>query len=470
MISAKSFEFLSISHHNTNEDSAVTDLDFSDGSESPPDYEEVADVAQRQEMIFNIHTDTLYSKTSSDSGSLELSSDPVTKAKILQSSVFCIHREEGCRWAGPLGRLKGHLNTCQKDAVMCVSGCGAKIARVNMEDHVMFTCNNRKINCSHCKQLFTGAQIEEHQAACGFEPLYCENKCGQKVARNRLKAHMVNTCSKRLVGCKYCGRSFTADTLQSHQLQCPRFPVPCPNRCGDNTRRGDMERHLALCVTGLETCPHREAGCRWQGHVSALDAHLREAALAHVDLVTAHSRKQAEYIARLRTELEKAATSKDGVLVWKIKDVSEKIEEAKSSEGLELVSLPFLTSECGYKLQASLFLNGNGGGEDSHLSIYIKVVPGEHDSILKWPFRHTISFTLLDQNPDRNSAVNIVESFIPDPAWPNFQRPSATADPDQLGFGFPKFVPHGMLALRNYVKDDTLFIKIRADANKGVAV
>ena len=81
MISAKSFEFLSISHHNTNEDSAVTDLDFSDGSESPPDYEEVADVAQRQEMIFNIHTDTLYSKTSSDSGSLELSSDPVTKAK-----------------------------------------------------------------------------------------------------------------------------------------------------------------------------------------------------------------------------------------------------------------------------------------------------------------------------------------------------------------------------------------------------
>ena len=158
------------------------------------------------------------------------------------------------------------------------------------------------------------------------------------------------------------------------------------------------------------------------------------------------------------------------MLIWKIKNMSEKMEDAKSSEGLELVSLPFFTSECGYKLQASLFLNGNGGGEDSHLSIYIKVLPGEFDSILKWPFRHTISFTLLDQNPDRNSAVNIVESFIPDPSWPNFQRPSQTEDPDQLGFGFPKFVPHGMLKLRNYLKDDTLFIKIRADANKGVAV
>ena len=142
MISAKSFEFLSINHHH-NEDSAVTDLDYSDGSESPPDYEEVADVQQQSEMIFNIHTDTLYSKTSSHS-SLELSSDPVTKAKILQSTVFCIHREEGCRWAGPLGRLKGHLNTCQKDAVMCARECGAKIARVNMEDHMKFTCMKRR--------------------------------------------------------------------------------------------------------------------------------------------------------------------------------------------------------------------------------------------------------------------------------------------------------------------------------------
>ena len=459
---AKSFEFLSL-----NEDSAVTDLDFSDGSESPPDYEEVADA---QEMVFNIHSDTLYSKTSGSDSSLELSSDPVTKAKILQSTVFCIHREEGCRWSGALGRLKGHLNTCQKDAVNCANQCGAKVARVNMEDHMMFTCSQRLVNCAFCKQPYASAVVEEHQRLCGFEPLYCENKCGQKVARNRLKAHQVNNCSKRLVNCKYCSRAFTADTLQGHQILCPKFPVPCPNRCGENCKREDMERHLAICVQGLETCPHRELGCRWQGHVSMLDSHIKDSALAHLDLVTAHSKKQAEYITKLRTELEKAATSKDGVLIWKIKNVSQKMEDAKSSEGLELVSLPFFTSDCGYKLQASLFLNGNGGGEDSHISIYIKVLPGEHDNILKWPFRHTISFTLLDQNQDRQSAVNIVESFIPDPSWPNFHRPSTCEDPDQLGFGFPKFVPHGMLQLRNYVKDDTLFIKIRADANKGVAV
>jgi len=464
MIAAKSFEYLSLA-----EDSAVTDLDYSDGSESPPDYEEVADV---QQMVFNIHNDTLYSKTSGSSShsSLELSSDPLTRSKILQSTVFCIHREEGCIWMGQLGKLKGHLITCKKDAIFCPKACGAKIARVNMEDHMQYTCLNRVINCTYCKRAFNGNDIDLHQTVCGFEPLYCENKCGQKIARNRLKAHMVNNCSKRLVNCKYCGRSYSADTLQSHQLKCPKFPVPCPNRCGENCRREEVERHLARCQEGLEVCPHQEAGCSWQGHPSVLEQHMLDSREHHLNLLVEMTRSQGEYINRLKSELERASISKDGTLIWKIKDFEAKMHEAKTNDGLELVSLPFYTSSSGYKLQASLFLGGNGGGESSHISIYIKVLPGEYDSILKWPFKHTISFTLLDQNPDRHSAVNIIESFIPDPAWPNFTRASKVADPDQLGFGFPKYVPHGMLGMRNYVKDDTLFIKIRADPNKGVAV
>ncbi len=85
-------------------------------------------------------------------------------------------------------------------------------------------------------------------------------------------------------------------------------------------------------------------------------------------------------------------------------------------------------------------------------------------------FRHTVSFSLLDQSEDRHKACNVVESFLPDPAWPNFQRPSKR--PDQLGFGFPKFVSHQMLlgSAGKYVKDDCMFIKIRVDPARNVAV
>ena len=102
------------------------------------------------------------------------------------------------------------------------------------------------------------------------------------------------------------------------------------------------------------------------------------------------------------------------------------------------------------------------------MSVYIKLLPGEYDSILRWPFKYTVSFTLLDQADQRKDACNIVESFIPDPNWKNFLRPST--QPDSLGFGFPKFVPHEMMEQRNYVRDDCLFIKIRVDPSRNVAV
>jgi TNF receptor-associated factor 4 len=40
-----------------------------------------------------------------------------------------------------------------------------------------------------------------------------------------------------------------------------------------------------------------------------------------------------------------------GTLIWKISDYTSKLAEAKTKEGMELVSPPFYTSQYGYKLQ-----------------------------------------------------------------------------------------------------------------------
>ena len=310
--------------------------------------------------------------------------------------------------------------------------------------------------------------MEEH--ACGFEPIDCDLKCGNKVQRNRLKAHQINTCSKRLLSCSYCQREFIADTLQSHHTQCPKMPVPCPQKCDAELVREIVESHLKndCTMANTEKCVFHEAGCTFKAGNGPMAKHLEESQKFHLDLMCTLAHKQQELIKQLTNQLDKCSTSYNGVLVWKIKDFSKRLQEAKSQDGLELVSATFYTSQYGYKIQASLFLNGNGGGENSHMSVYIKILPGEYDSILKWPFKHTVSFTLLDQADTRRDACNIVESFIPDPTWQNFQRPSK--EPDQLGFGFPKFVPHEMLSQRHYVRDDCLFIKIRVDPSRNVAV
>jgi TNF receptor-associated factor 4 len=454
-----------------------------DDEDYVPDYEEV-DPLQVQALrralqkksflhdsnyVYNMASDGVM--TSNRLNRSVEAADPSTQERIMQSLIYCIHKEAGCPWSGPLHGLKGHLNVCQKDALDCLNKCGARIARTLMEDHMLYTCSNRLVSCSHCKKDFTGGILEDHKGHCGFEPVDCENKCGQKVQRNRLKAHQINTCSKRLVGCAYCARNFTADTLQSHHTKCALFPVPCPFRCTvDSLNREDVEEHLAKScpLANAKDCVYKEAGCRFRGSNNIMTGHMDEAKQVHLDLMCSLAHKQQSLIKKLNDQLEKSNTTYNGVLVWKIKDFAARMKEAKTQDGLELVSAPFYTSQYGYRVQASLFLNGNGGGEDSNISVYIKLLPGEYDSILKWPFKHTVSFTLLDQADQRKDACNIVESFLPDPTWKNFQRPSR--EPDQLGFGFPKFVPHQMLFTRQYIRDDCLFIKIRVDPSRNVAV
>ena len=163
---------------------------------------------------------------------------------LIKQVFLMFFQESGCLWSGPLNSLQGHLNVCQKDALDCLNQCGAKIARSLMEDHMLYTCSKRLVTCSHCKKDFTGALYEDH--LCGFEPVDCDHKCGSKIQRNRLKAHKINTCSKRLISCEFCTREFTADTLQSHHSQCPQFPLKCP-KCYVEVCREEMGFHIKSC-------------------------------------------------------------------------------------------------------------------------------------------------------------------------------------------------------------------------------
>lgn len=195
----------------------------------------------------------------------------------------------------------------------------------------------------------------------------------------------------------------------------------------------------------------------------AMGRHLEESTKAHLGMVCALVSRQRQEILELRRDVEELSVSSDGTLIWKISDYARKLQEAKTRSNYEFFSPPFYTHKYGYRLQVSAFLNGNGSGENSHLSVYIRVLPGEYDNLLEWPFSYRVTFSLLDQSdPSLSKPQHITETFHPDPNWKNFQKPGASRgslDESTLGFGYPKFISHEDIKKRNYVRDNAIFIK-----------
>ncbi|XP_050949862.1 TNF receptor-associated factor 4b isoform X2 [Labeo rohita] len=397
--------------------------------------------------------------------------------QILSLPIRCIHSEEGCRWTAQNKLLQAHLSVCEFNVVSCPNRCSMKLLRRELPEHMQHDCAKRKLHCDHCGDEFTGEAYENHQGVCPEESVYCENKCGARMVRRVLGQHSVSECPKRKLPCRYCKKEFLYDTLQPHQQQCPRFPMQCPNRCGTPgiTRETLMAHVKEGCSTAMVLCPFREAGCKHKCPKTAVGRHLEEATHTHLSLLSGVVNRQRLELRELRRAVEELSGSRDGTLLWKLTDFSQRLQEVKSrtSGSLELFSPAFYSHNYGYRLQVSAFPNGNGSGEGSHLSVYIRVLPGEYDGLLEWPFPYRVSFSLLDQSdPALTKPQHITETFIPDPTWKNFQRPRPGAlgsvrggclDESMLGFGYPKFISHEEMKKRNYIRDNAIFIKATID-------
>ncbi|KAG6920923.1 TNF receptor associated factor 2 [Chelydra serpentina] len=153
-------------------------------------------------------------------------------------------------------------------------------------------------------------------------------------------------------------------------------------------------------------------------------------------------------------------TSYDGHLIWRVPDVRRKMQQARSGQIPSIYSPPFYTSRYGYKLCLKLYLNGDGTGAGTHISLFLVLMQGEYDFQLKWPFLHKITLTLLDQGGERHSSV----SFYPPEASSSFQRPVRKSN---IASGVPEFFPLGQLHApgSTYVHEDTLAIEAVIDAS-----
>ena len=72
--------------------------------------------------------------------------------------------------------------------------------------------------------------------------------------------------------------------------------------------------------------------------------------------------------------------------------------EKHNRDSDEWLSKPFYTAPQGYKLNLRVDANGHGNGKDTHVSVFLQLLPGEFDDRLRWPFRGSFIVKLLDQS------------------------------------------------------------------------
>ena len=146
----------------------------------------------------------------------------------------------------------------------------------------------------------------------------------------------------------------------------------------------------------------------------------------------------------------------NGVLLWKIEEFQRKRQDAINGVKTAIYSQYFYTSEFGYRMCAKLYMNGDGMGKGTHLSLFFVVMKGDYDALQTWPLQKKITMMLLDQG----NGDHMIDAFQSDPQSSSFRRPTSDMN---IASGSPLFMPLDNLNNRQYIKDDVMFIKIIVD-------
>lgn len=159
---------------------------------------------------------------------------------------------------------------------------------------------------------------------------------------------------------------------------------------------------------------------------------------------------------RLRQDILEVKTT-TGLLIWKIPEIKKRYQDALDHRTLSLYSPPFYTSPHGYRMCIRAYLNGDGTGKGSHISLFFVLMKSEQDNLLRWPFTQPVSFTLINQT---TSTASISETFLPDGQSPSFHQPRSEMN---VASGFPCFASKSVLRDENFTKDDAIYIQCKVD-------
>ena len=150
----------------------------------------------------------------------------------------------------------------------------------------------------------------------------------------------------------------------------------------------------------------------------------------------------------------------NGTYTWRILDFPHLLQDASNRSIVSLESPPIHTQLDGYKFCMRIYPNGINEGAGRYLALYVRLMPGECDDVLDWPFFGRITLSILDVGT-RDAAFrnHLSGTFLAKPNLASFQKPRAT-DIVNL-YGYQDFAPIQLVCSPQYMKDNgTVMVKI----------
>ena len=123
---------------------------------------------------------------------------------IGKRKIKCKNCNKGCLWIGKISEMKEHiLNDCQKSLIKCpFQNCNIEIIREKMNEHKKI-CEYRTIECNDCHNNFPFKVLEEHNNICPNKKIPCPQNCGLNIERKDIDNHIKNSCDCTLISCSF---------------------------------------------------------------------------------------------------------------------------------------------------------------------------------------------------------------------------------------------------------------------------
>jgi len=400
---------------------------------------------------------------------------------------LCPLREASCTYCGITLNIQSigeHESTCSMKPLQCPYKCGENIQLNMIYTHVQICPNiTQGKSCPYavlgCSVVLRGASLAEHMneygsvhAALAIASLQCLQQNNEQL-RNDLTVEQSKQAESE--------RRFQEENEKRIEMEASlaittqKYDAVSSDLSQlrdtmDNSVK-EMRRNLDVVDGRLDGQNILDIGNKFtqiENQYVQAEEKLRNGAGSSAHSADEEVKQSIEKIDRLESgsavlsanlsELELKLqllenTCYEGQQLWKVDNVSYRINQAVTGKVTALHSAPCFQKRGGYKFCSRLYLNGDGMGRGTHVSLFFVIMKSEYDALLQWPFAERVTFRLI--NP-HNLDDTTQESFIPDRNSSSFKRPTKDMN---IAAGCPMFIKKELLP--NYIVDDALYIETK---------